>query len=845
MGAPDVERFLDGMFGPATAGDHGHHHHHQEGDDDDHAEQRQTSNARTTRTNATARSANTSSRPTTASARAANRTSSRRDSDEDWSTEDSDVEQEQSRDDYDFLQGHGPFPTSPHPVREVKKTYPDVMPGNLMLPLAFISRTFLAATRTQLYKAVILDTPWQAHLLLQSLTAKTHAAHRNEQGPANILPYLIKNLFLTVDGEISLGRGGGQTYLDVLSACPNIESLKMDRLRFQRSATEPLLRTLEKLRNLREIEITSGGSPSANIITSFNLVKLFTKYWTELVSLTIFNLEPAAGSGTRAEHWDFLQDFRQNVPRPKSKLQKVRLDMPAISDSEYEILVIGMGPNVKQFELINPLGNIRNGLTTSLLVHLQNITNLVIEVAKGDLTTTESDLQESLDDYAPISAVCQYKGFGCHLPRSELPDVLEKPYFLNSVVPYLSQLKRCEWHGPIASSLIFGLFPETVAVVSWSKCPAVKPAKVASLLNETWYEDQVIKEANGSLIHKTTARQYSAGLTCMTVSGDDLTWSVQDKDRIQTSAENRDCCMHFSCLSMGMDAAAGTFMDDFPAFLGGLGAGLGAMPLAPGGRDQASRDAPATATRNNLNGTRGGNNASGTANRNDGVDATRPSASTRGNTGNSRSQSNAGNARGQANAGNARTADTAGTNDGGSDLVTERNSQVRSQITNAAGTFGVNTSNVARAGSAAGSTTVSDGVARVNGIVGGSVPASATNNAARGPLPADGSNVPRGQSTFNRSNATASPRWTAFEPLEDFVHNVNTRRGDRPLDTATDQPVTAEPSRSRSTRTRRQDSTFAAGHNRVRSRLPGRATLPSMPNFDFTTPLSPSNGRQL
>lgn len=74
-------------------------------------------------------------------------------------------------------------------------------------------------------------SPWHASLILRSFKEPRHAA-RNEaedledpDGPKNYLASLVRSVHLNQKGECSLGRGGADTYFELLKMCTNLEEL--------------------------------------------------------------------------------------------------------------------------------------------------------------------------------------------------------------------------------------------------------------------------------------------------------------------------------------------------------------------------------------------------------------------------------------------------------------------------------------------------------------------------------------------------------------------------------------------------------------------------------------------
>lgn len=99
--------------------------------------------------------------------------------------------------------------------------FPDGLPDDPLLPLALVSRPFLAAARTRLYRKVNLRSVWQASLLLRTINSDSVG---NES-----LAKLIRGIKCSLDcgrsTGLSMGRGGAAVYIDILERCSRLEEL--------------------------------------------------------------------------------------------------------------------------------------------------------------------------------------------------------------------------------------------------------------------------------------------------------------------------------------------------------------------------------------------------------------------------------------------------------------------------------------------------------------------------------------------------------------------------------------------------------------------------------------------
>lgn len=119
-------------------------------------------------------------------------------------------------------------------------TYKDGLPADPLLPIMF-SRPFMHAARQKLYRNILLKSPYQASLLLRSLSAPTHAARLSVEdldvdenntaslNSKNSLAQFVRELVIEpvteVSGDISGGRGGANVYVEIITLCTLLDKL--------------------------------------------------------------------------------------------------------------------------------------------------------------------------------------------------------------------------------------------------------------------------------------------------------------------------------------------------------------------------------------------------------------------------------------------------------------------------------------------------------------------------------------------------------------------------------------------------------------------------------------------
>lgn len=199
------------------------------------------------------------------------------------------------------------------PGWESQRIYPDGLPDDPLLPLLFVSRPFLNAARMRLWRNVSISSAHHASLVRRSLESPKHAAWEpsdNDSMPScrgkNHLGEYVRTVRFSALGDVSLGRGGGQIYLDILKRCTRIEQLYM-KPTFLRSARQIFFDTIEQLSHLRIVDIGSSHDLEKGcLITVPRVATLLSNEWNALTEL---NIESLSGiGGPTWEHEDMLEE---------------------------------------------------------------------------------------------------------------------------------------------------------------------------------------------------------------------------------------------------------------------------------------------------------------------------------------------------------------------------------------------------------------------------------------------------------------------------------------------------------------------------------------------------------
>ncbi|KAK4698904.1 hypothetical protein P7C70_g7364, partial [Phenoliferia sp. Uapishka_3] len=388
------------------------------------------------------------------------------------------------------------------------KIYPDGLPEEPLLSVAFTTRPFLHAAREKLYRTVFLSSIWQASLFLRSLSAPSHAARdANElaemgnEAPANLLGSMVRSLAIVTApdgpgpvGDISHHRGGASVLIELLERCKELTGLVI-RPTFLKSSTKPYLKALRGLTKLQRLDVT-GGSDAAKpfLFTTPRIVDLMQCHLFELNDLTIASLR-AADEGPSMEEdsmWEdefytpeededeeAEDDEVENKQKP-SGLKSLKLLDPAVPFSELALILKDSKDTLQTLVLSRPTTRLsRFGLSSLFLRLCSNLTDLRL-----DIVPTWFPIAKPIISKPPYPT--RPKNYVVGKPTDEqLTAIATYPYFLDAVLPYLTHLKTLRFDGALASTSCFSFMPVSIKTVEWAHCTAISPGPLARLLQKT------------------------------------------------------------------------------------------------------------------------------------------------------------------------------------------------------------------------------------------------------------------------------------------------------------------------------------------------------------------------
>ncbi|GAA5967774.1 hypothetical protein JCM3765_001436 [Sporobolomyces pararoseus] len=483
--------------------------------------------------------------------------------------------------------------------------YEDGLPKDPLLPLMFVSRPFLHAARKTLYKKVRVNSALQGRLLMDSLKEVEHAARAADEelvmeedssdegekekkaGAKNALAMMIRDLHIIPYTVVSLGRAGGRAYIELLEKCRKLEKLVLKPM-FMKSATVPLLEALNNLPKLTSLDVTSSNATKHPFLMTTPRVFAIQRSSPLLEDLTVqFMKGGEAGDSDEEEDMWERADGEEEQPeeavvegtdvkiqgekkaKEKSAIKRKGLKNFSlydfdVSSAEISLLLRDSTKTLETLTLYRPGSNFtRFGFASTMLTYGHSLTFL-------DLDLPASWYQKpKLAGDIKLTPPIKPKGHVHGKPSSELiGKVTEYHFILDAVMPYLPNLKKLNWVGPQASHQIFAMMPAGLKTVAFAHCPSVQPKGLARVLNKVINRTTTTTRPDGTKDSKTIKTKFAKGLTCLTVSADDMSWSEEEIRLLESATDARDCCLHLSS-------------DPAPGGMGMFGGGGPGIPLGP------------------------------------------------------------------------------------------------------------------------------------------------------------------------------------------------------------------------------------------------------------------------
>ncbi|KDE07862.1 hypothetical protein MVLG_01956 [Microbotryum lychnidis-dioicae p1A1 Lamole] len=484
------------------------------------------------------------------------------------------------------------------------RPYSNGLPLDPLVPLLFVNRTFLHASRAKLYCKITITGAWHGSLLLRSLQAPEHAARTAvedfDELPKNYLATYVRHIHFNAKGDVSLGRGGGQIIVDILKLCTRLQSLTIAPT-FLAHARRPLLKALRGLNELKQVSLSSSNDPDVPMLfTTPRISHLMNTAWRELEELTVHGLRPSLDGTIDEEHcmWTELgqnfgmEDAKEHAavsmacraanlatnvealreklgrhlpegPKPRG-LTALKLTHPLAPATEWSHILQYSSDTLKILDIVHPFASVTpQGLASTLLTFGVNLTHLSIDVESTWIADTRDSSLLTRDEPRRTSGKGpppRPKDYVNGRPTAQVVNGIAKyPFLLDAIVPYLRNLKNLSWTGRLASPPMFFSFPPSLSVLAWSQCSSIQPGRLTRILKK-----RVTRSRNDADGLQGLSAQVAPGLTCISVTDDDVDWDADETDLLDAELKERNVCLHLS--SMGPTMARGR----------GVGAGAGA-----------------------------------------------------------------------------------------------------------------------------------------------------------------------------------------------------------------------------------------------------------------------------
>jgi hypothetical protein len=342
---------------------------------------------------------------------------------------------------------------------KVEVAYPDGLPSCPYLPLALVNRSFLNAARALLYgRHVHLVDIYQAHLFHRTLTSPQISIYEDEPDADDEearqqqqLSYLVRDVAFDTRSLVSLGRGGGQLFIQILKECPRLEHV-IYTTDFMKSAQKPLEAALAGCDRIKRIQLRGGDRPAKDLIWNMrNLAPLLAK-WKNLESLQVLWLKHSINGLLLAP--------------PKTRLVKLSLAYPDITDNDLMYLLKGSKDSLKQLDLHLPTTKLtRAGVARTIIEHGSSLISLQIDVTSLWHPQTQSAPP------AEAAAVTEEKA-------------AQSRYLLDGLIGHMPILEELKLSGSLASTILFARLPKSISVLAFEDNHAIDMRKVVTLLKK-------------------------------------------------------------------------------------------------------------------------------------------------------------------------------------------------------------------------------------------------------------------------------------------------------------------------------------------------------------------------
>ncbi|EFP91917.2 uncharacterized protein PGTG_17944 [Puccinia graminis f. sp. tritici CRL 75-36-700-3] len=324
------------------------------------------------------------------------------------------------------------------------------LPSNTLVSLSLVSRIFRQCAQERLFRDVILDSPWKAYLFISVLTSSRAECQAQEvygeiDSPClNKLAQHVRSLQFRWPGHpiCTMGRGGGSAICEIIRACPLLESISIEATFFRR-CKQPIIEALASRKFIKEFALLQNPTDGVNIVFQWTLddvvAQLFSK-WDMLEALELEELS--------SQPVDMIESIPKPIPVFNCALRKLKLRKPNLDESELYLLLKSSRETIRKLWIDNPSSKIQR----------PGLFRILKECIGPDL--------ESLSIFVTPDWHHLY------LQRNaDLEDPAQNPSMLD--ILFKSSFRKIKFlriRGPLASSKLLELLPETIVDLRWGQC---------------------------------------------------------------------------------------------------------------------------------------------------------------------------------------------------------------------------------------------------------------------------------------------------------------------------------------------------------------------------------------
>jgi hypothetical protein len=258
-----------------------------------------------------------------------------------------------------------------------------------------------------------------------------------------------------------MGKGGVSLICDILHSCPELETIAISTALLSH-CQEPIFQALERRNLIKKFLILKNPVENPRKFlwkVDEVLTRLFSK-WEMLETVELIGLS--------GRPLDRMENVLRSIPSFTCNLRVISLTEPNLAEIEISKILSTSKATMHTLRITYPSLKLdRKGLYRILIDYTNpNLESLTIHVSK---------------DWHPISS-----GRGSSSTYVELPnDPAQNPHLFDILFKSsaLRNLKSLSIGGPLASSKLFPLLPETIVKLAWEDCSAIQPSLFAKFLS--------------------------------------------------------------------------------------------------------------------------------------------------------------------------------------------------------------------------------------------------------------------------------------------------------------------------------------------------------------------------